>query len=125
MNKEYFTERLKEAAEEGWEKALATYEDDIAEGVGEATELNSKEAEIQDDRIFDMIYSTTEEEQEWGYRQEKNFEKAQIVSYLRFLKKRAFKKDEDTTLVNESLEGYLWVVNKAIATIIDSMEDDD
>ena len=31
MNKEYFIERLKEAAEEGWEKALTTYEDDIAE----------------------------------------------------------------------------------------------
>lgn len=31
MNKEYFIARLKEAAEEGWEKALATYEDDIAE----------------------------------------------------------------------------------------------
>ena len=32
MNKEYLIERLKEAAEEGWEKALATFEDDIAEG---------------------------------------------------------------------------------------------
>ncbi len=33
MLKEYLIERLKEAAEEGWEKALATYEDDIAEGL--------------------------------------------------------------------------------------------
>jgi hypothetical protein len=33
MNEQYFIERLKEAAEEGWEKALATYEDDIAEGL--------------------------------------------------------------------------------------------
>lgn len=32
MDKQYFIERLKEAAEEGWEKALATFEDDIAEG---------------------------------------------------------------------------------------------
>lgn len=33
MNKEYFIARLKEAAEEGWEKALATYEDDLAENL--------------------------------------------------------------------------------------------
>lgn len=33
MTKEYFIERLKEAAAEGWEKALATYEDDVAEGL--------------------------------------------------------------------------------------------
>ena len=33
MNKEYLIARLQEAAEEGWEKALATYEDDIAEGI--------------------------------------------------------------------------------------------
>lgn len=33
MNKEYLIARLKEAAEEGWEKALATYEDDIAENL--------------------------------------------------------------------------------------------
>lgn len=32
MNKEYLIERLKEAAEDGWEKALATFEDDVAEG---------------------------------------------------------------------------------------------
>lgn len=32
MNKEYFIERLREAAEDGWEKALATFEDDMAEG---------------------------------------------------------------------------------------------
>ena len=32
MNKQYFIERLKEAAEEGWEKALATFEDDIVKG---------------------------------------------------------------------------------------------
>ena len=32
MDKQYFIERLKEAAEEGWEKALATFEDDVAEG---------------------------------------------------------------------------------------------
>lgn len=32
MTKEYLIARLQEAAEEGWEKALATYEDDIAEG---------------------------------------------------------------------------------------------
>lgn len=33
MTREYLIERLKEAAEEGWEKALATYEDDVAEGL--------------------------------------------------------------------------------------------
>jgi hypothetical protein len=33
MTYEYFIERLKEAAEEGWEKALATYEDDVVEGL--------------------------------------------------------------------------------------------
>lgn len=33
MTREYFIERLKEAAEEGWEKALATYEDDVAENI--------------------------------------------------------------------------------------------
>lgn len=33
MIREYFIERLKEAAEEGWEKALATYEDDVAENI--------------------------------------------------------------------------------------------
>ena len=38
MNKEYFIERLKEATEEGWEKALATYEDDVAEGFIEEEE---------------------------------------------------------------------------------------
>lgn len=32
MNKEYLIERLKEAAEDGWEKALATFENDVAEG---------------------------------------------------------------------------------------------
>lgn len=32
MDRKYFIERLKEAAEEGWEKALATFEDDVAEG---------------------------------------------------------------------------------------------
>ena len=32
MDKQYFIERLKEAAKEGWEKALATFEDDVAEG---------------------------------------------------------------------------------------------
>ena len=32
MDRQYFIERLKEAAEEGWEKALATFEDDVAEG---------------------------------------------------------------------------------------------
>lgn len=32
MDKQYFIERLKEAAEEGWEKALATFEDDVAKG---------------------------------------------------------------------------------------------
>lgn len=36
MTKEYLIERLKEAAEEGWEKALATIEDDIAEGIEDA-----------------------------------------------------------------------------------------
>ena len=35
MDKEYLIERLKEAAEEGWEKALATIEDDINEGIVE------------------------------------------------------------------------------------------
>ena len=33
MTKEYLTARLQEAAEEGWEKALATYEDEIEESV--------------------------------------------------------------------------------------------
>ena len=33
MTREYLIERLKEAAEEGWEKALATYEDDVAGGL--------------------------------------------------------------------------------------------
>lgn len=32
MDKQYFIERLREAAEEGWEKALATFEDDVAKG---------------------------------------------------------------------------------------------
>lgn len=123
MNKTYFIERLKEATEEGWEKAFATYEDDIAEGVDEATELNSEELKIQDDAIFDMMWDKAEKEREWGHIQRENFEKAQLISYLRLLKERASKK-EDMTLVNESLESYLWIINKSIATIIDSMEDD-
>ena len=39
MNKEYFIERLKEASIEGWEKALATYEDDVAEGLIQEAEM--------------------------------------------------------------------------------------
>lgn len=35
MNKEYLIERLKEASAEGWEKALATIEDDINESIVE------------------------------------------------------------------------------------------
>lgn len=33
MTREYFIERLKEASAEGWEKALATYEDDVEENL--------------------------------------------------------------------------------------------
>lgn len=32
MDKQYFIERLREAAEKGWEKALATFEDDVVKG---------------------------------------------------------------------------------------------
>ena len=64
MTKEYLTARLQEAAEEGWEKALATYEDDIAEGIEESVFLNEFEEQYYLHGIENQAFWSAIEEHE-------------------------------------------------------------
>lgn len=77
MTKEYLIARLQEAAEEGWEKALATYEDDIAEGFEEPLLLNKSEEEYYLQGIENQAFWDTIEEHEVLEELQKN--KATII----------------------------------------------
>lgn len=93
MNKEYLIARLKEAAEEGWEKALATYEDDIAEGF------------IKTD--FDIEKETI-----------KMLRAVKKNSHSTNLNDKAVVVIEDC-----SLDSFLWAMNQAISLIKDNKID--
>ncbi len=49
MRRDYFIARLKEAQEEGWEKALATYDDDVAEASLFLDQIEEWAEEFSDD----------------------------------------------------------------------------
>ena len=93
MNKEYFTERLKEAAEEGWEKALATYKDDKAEGFIEPN-FNTKEEAVELLRTL-----------------KKNSHSATLDGKAAVI------------IDDCSLDSFLWVVNQAISLIKENKVD--
>lgn len=93
MNKEYLIARLQEAAEEGWEKALATYEDDKAEGFIDPN-FDVKEETIKMLRTIDRnSHSTTVDG-----------EAAVVID-------------------NCSMNSFLWTMNQAISLIKDNKVD--